>query len=140
MVEELKQIYEIRNTEEYRNANSLWNALNDSYRWKLEAVIGKRLYNVMVFVERVMIPLIENNCELAFDNSENGFSYQIGCYFQNKKYSYVNNVEGDIKKFTDLRKVYNSDKFPKEVSMIDEIIINLGKFVNRCKTYELNID
>lgn len=140
MIEELKKIYEIRNTEEYRNANSLWNSMNDSDRWKLEAVIGKRLYNVMVFVQNVMIPFIEDNCEYAFSCDENGFSYEIGCYFQNKKYSYVHNVEGDIKKFTDLKKVYNSEKFPKEASMINGIILNLNRFVGRCKEYELNID
>lgn len=40
----------------------------------------------------------------------------------------------------ELKKVYNSEKFPKEASMINGIILNLNRFVGRCKEYELNID
>ena len=134
---DLKEIYEIRKTDEYQNASSLWDIIDDNNKWKLEAVIGSHLYSILVFVNKLMIPLIENNCDLAFDCSEHGFSYEIGCYFQNKKYLNLDNINSDIKKFSDLKNIYDKDSFPEEVKLLDKITDNLTKFISRCKTYEL---
>ena len=109
-------------------------------RYKLEPIIGNKIYSIIVFSYNVLIPLIEDNCDLAFDCKEDGFSYEIGCYFQNKKYSYVSNVNADIETLKKLLKVYDIEKFPKEIELINKIIFNLQKFVTRCETYELDLD
>jgi len=140
MVEHLTEIYETRKTDAYRQADSVWCLLPIDDRYKLEPLVDKKVYGVLCFVRGVLMPLIEDNCDLAFDCGEKGFSYDIGCYFQNKKYSCVHNVEGDINRFQRLLKVYDIEKFPKEIELINKIISNLQKFVTRCETYELDLD
>ena len=140
MVESLTEIYEIRRTDLYSRADGIWCLLPIEDRYKLHPLVGNKVYYTLCFVRGVLMPLIEDNCDLAFDCPEHGFSYEIGCYFQNKKYSCVRNVNGDISMFKSLLSIYNIDKFPKEVELINKIISNLQKFVTRCKTYELDLE
>lgn len=140
MVENLRKIYELQKTKEYKDADSVWICLKEDDKYKLEKLVGKKIYATLVFVRRELMPKIEDNCDLAFDCKEDGFSYHIGCYFQNKEYSCVRNIKVDISRFYSLLKIYDKDKFPKEVELINKIIDNLQSFVERCKTYELDID
>ena len=140
MVENLTQIYETRRTDLYSRTDAVWCLLPIERRYMLGELVDKKVYNTLCFVRGVLMPLIEDNCDLAFDCPEHGISYEIGCYFQNKEYSCVRNVYGDINKFKSLLSIYNIDKFPKEVELINKIISNLQKFVTRCKTYELDLE
>jgi len=137
MIFDLSEIYEIKHTDEYRNADSIWFALKDGDRFKLEPLVGKKIYSMLVFINRVMEPLLGNNCDLAYDCKEHGFSYYIGNYFQKREYSTVDNITYDIDTFKSLLNIYDKDKYPEEIQLIDKIIDNLSKFVERCKTYEL---
>ena len=137
MVYDLKRIYDETRTQAYRNADSVYQCMEEGSRYKLADVIGEKLYSIIVFVHKELTPKVSDNCDLAFDCKGNGFSYHIGCYFQNKEYDTTDNIHADIESFKSLLEIYNKDKFPEEVELVNNIIKNLQSFVERCQTYEL---
>ena len=86
MVEDLRKIQELRKTKEFKCADSVWICLKEDDKHKIQGLVGDKIYKILVFVRKEIMPKIEDNCDLAFDCNETGLSYEIGCYFQNKEY------------------------------------------------------
>lgn len=137
---DLAKVNKIMETDAYKNAYCIYNALRERDRFRLEPVIGGELYGTIVFDKNVLEPKIGSLCELAYACKERGYSYEIGCYFQNKIYSNLDNVRADICKFESLLKVYDKEAFPEEVKLVSQILQNLNSFEKMCETYELYKD
>lgn len=128
------KFYQIRATDSYRNAASVYFLLPDNHKYKIENLISKEVYAALMFNK--VISKIEDYCDKFFDCTEAGLSYELGCYFQKVEYQNVSKIERDITKFERLLKVYDSVKYPKEYKLLEELIADLNSFAVDWKIYE----
>lgn len=127
--------YEIRKTDEYRNAASVYTLLPANYKYKIEPLVSKEIYTALIFGYNV-ISKIEDYCDKFYECKEHGLSYEIGLYFQKKEYTHNGLIKSDIEKFKALLKVYNSEKFPEEYRLINDLIDDLKLLLEKWLIYE----
>lgn len=122
------KFYEIRKTDEYKNADSVYTMLPINYKYRIEKLVSKEVYTALIFSHNVLSK-IEDYCDKFFDCKENGLSYEIGCYFQKREYQHDGFITRDINKYTALLKVYDSEKYPEEYRLISELVNDLKSFL-----------
>lgn len=130
------KFYTIKKTEEYKNAAAVYSLLPINHKYKIEYLVGKEIYAALLFQYNVLSN-IENYCDKFFDCDEHGFSYELGCYFQNREYQHEGFIQSDINKFSHLLKVYNAENFKKEYNLIIELVKDLKAFLNDWSKYEI---
>lgn len=129
------KFYDIRKTDKYIDARSVYDLLPVDYEYKLKPLIGEDIYHAILFDKNVLSP-IESYCEKFYDCHEKGMKYELGLYFQKRKYEHEGFITSDIRKFSSLLKVYNKETFPEEYNLIAELVKDLNKFLRNWKTYE----
>lgn len=129
------KFYEIRKTDEYKNADSVYTLLPINYKYRIESLISKEVYTALLFSHNVLSK-IECYCDKFFDCKEHGLSYELGCYFQKHKYQHAGFIESDINRFNSLLRVYNSEQFPEEYRLISELVNDLKSFLEDWLIFE----
>lgn len=129
------KFYEIRKTDEFKNAESVYLLLPENYKYRIEPLIQKEIYAALIFRNNVLSK-IEDYCCKFFECKEHGLSYEIGCYFPKREYQYEGFIESDINKFNSLLKVYNSEQFPEEYKLISELVNDLESFLEDWLIFE----
>lgn len=129
------KFYEIKKTDEFSNAESVYTLLPTNYKYMIERLIRKEIYSALIFKHNVLSK-IEYYCDKFFECKEHGFSYELGCYFQKREYQYEGFIESDISKFNSLLEVYNSEKYPEEYKLISELVNDLKSFLADWITFE----
>lgn len=129
------KLYKIKGTLEYTNAQEVYYNLPESSKSKIENLVSKEIYSALVF-NRYVLDNVLKYCDEFFDCGEKGLSYELGCYFQTRKYEHDGMIDRDIQKFSALLKVYDTLSFPKECVLIQSLIDSLFKFKESWHNYE----
>lgn len=131
------KFYDIRKTDAYKDAEGVYSILPYDSKYRIERLVRKEIYIALVFDYNV-VRKIEDYCSKFFDCKEHGFSYELGCYFQKMEYQSRGFIESDIKRFSSLIAVYNSDRFPEEYKLLQELVKDLQWFLEKWDSYEEN--
>lgn len=129
------KFYEIRKTDAYRDAAGVYTLLPENYKYRIENLVSKEVYAALLFGYNV-VRKIEDYCDKFFDCYEHGFSYELGCYFQKREYQSRGFIEADIKGFSSLVEVYDSEKYPEEYKLLQELVKDLQWFLRKWNDYE----
>lgn len=116
--------YEIRKAIVYQRTREMYRLLPDKGKMYLQDTVSKEVYSAILFANSVINPILDY-CDKFFDCKESGFSYELGCYFQKREYQSDGFIQVDIGKFTSLLKVYNSNEYPQEYSLITQLVETL---------------
>ena len=131
------KIYKIKSTIEYATAAEVYCNLPEKDKSRIQYLVSKEVYNALWF-DRYVLSGILKYCDEFFDCKEKGLSYELGCYFQTRKYEHDGMIDRDIQKFTALLKVYDTLSYRKECILIQSLISSLlafkEKWVNCEKT------
>lgn len=129
------RFYEIRKTDAYRDAAEVYTLLPENHKYRIENLVSKEVYAALLFGYNV-VRKIEDYCDKFFDCQEHGFSYELGCYFQKREYQSSGFIEADIKRFNSLIEVYDSEKYPEECKLLQELVKDLQWFLRKWNDYE----
>lgn len=129
------KFYEIKKTDEFIDADGVYILLPENYKYRIEPLIRKEIYAALIFKHNVLSK-IEDYCCKFFESKEHGLSYELGCYFQKRKYQHEGFIESDINRFNSLLKVYNSEQFPEEYRLISELVNDLKSFLEDWLIFE----
>lgn len=129
------KLYDIRNTNAYQNAECVYVLLPENYRYRIKGLVNKEIYAALLFSHNV-VRKIEDYCCKFFECNEQGLSYELGCYFQKRKYESRGFIEADIKRFNSLIEVYDSEKYPEECKLLQELVKDLQWFLRKWNDYE----
>ncbi len=131
------KLYDIRKTDAYQNAEGVYTLLPENYKYRIEGLVNKEIYAALLFSHNV-VRKIEDYCCKFFECNEQGLSYELGGYFQKRKYESRGFIESDIERFSSLVKVYNSLHYPKEFDLLQELLKDLQWFLEKWDSYEKN--
>lgn len=129
------KFYDIRKTDVYKDAEGVYILLPENYKYRIERLVSKEIYAALLFGKNVVCK-IEDYCDRFFESKEHGFNYELGCYFQKREYESRGFIESDIKRFSSLIEVYNSNKFPQEYKLLQELVKDLQWFLEKWDSYE----
>lgn len=126
---------EISQSDKYQRTCEIYRLLPDRGKMYLQDIVPKEVYSAILFANSVINPILDY-CDKFFDCKENGFSYELGCYFQKREYQSDGFIQRDIDKFTALLKVYNSNEYPQEYSLITQLVETLKVSKERWLSFE----
>lgn len=129
------KLYDIKSTNAYQDAESVYVLIPNDRKFQIEKLISREVYAALLFNYSV-VRKIEDYCCNFFEVGEHGFSYQLGCYFQSREYKSDGFIESDIDRFNSLIRVYNSEEYPKEYKLLQELVKDLRWFLERWRAFE----
>lgn len=129
------KFYNVRKTKNYRDAEAVYILLPEDNKHLIANLVGREIYSTLLFVNNVLCR-IDGYAEKFFRCNEQGISYKVGCYFQRKEYTERDLIEEDIKNFTSLSKVFNSNDFPEEYHLIQDLVKDLQWFLGKWDEFE----
>lgn len=129
------KFYDIRSTDTYKDAFGVYSLLPDGYKYRIENLISKEVYAAILFNQSA-VRKIDDYCCKFFECKEKGLSYELGCYFQNKKYESGQHILNDIDRFKSLLSIYDRKKYPEESKLVEELISDLEEFKEKWVSFE----
>lgn len=129
------RFYDISKTDIFKDASSIFSMLPNEHKFLVERIVSKKIYAAIIFNHKVL-SVIDSYCCKFFDCTDKGLSYELGCYFQNRKYESDGFIESDIRKFESLLKIYNASSYPNEFNLIRNLVQDLRIFLERWRIYE----
>lgn len=129
------KLYDIKSTNAYQDAESVYVLIPDDRKFQIEKLICREVYVALLFNYNVVRKIEDYYCKF-FEVGEHGFSYQLGCYFQSREYKSDGFIESDIDRFNSLIRVYNSEKYPKEYKLLQELVKDLQWFLAMWRNFE----
>lgn len=141
MITDLKAINEFRHSDEYIfDIFPVYNELPNGKKWLLKNLIGSDKYEMLSFIGNEMYPYILNLEEYIYnaDVEQDGFKDQLVRELISNDFNYIENVKTSIEFYKQLLKIYDKNKFPKEVKLVKHIIYSLTTFVDYCNTHTID--
>lgn len=93
------KFYDIRRTDAFTDAFGVYSLLPETYKYRIKNLISKEVYAAILF-SKYALRSIDDYCCKFFECKEHGFSYEIGCYLQNREYVHKYMISSDISKFS----------------------------------------